>query len=232
MHSFSIDGFSAARYGLFVSGSGTYNAPERDVTTVEIPGRNGELTIDNGRFKNITVTYPAFIVGDFQQRAQNIRAWLCSTSGYRRLEDDYDTGHFRMARFINGLEFNTLAQNGAGRCNIQFDCMPQRFLLAGEIPVTLAVGGRITNPTLFDAEPLITVNGNGNITLTVNGKSVVLTGVSGSVTLDCATKRAYNGTTPMDSIMTGEFPVLVPGNNVISWTGSANLSIVPRWWTV
>ena len=46
-------------YGLYVSGSGTFNAPERDVDLVEVPGKNGTLVLDNGRFKNIPVTYPA-----------------------------------------------------------------------------------------------------------------------------------------------------------------------------
>ena len=57
---FIYDGKNSKDYGVYISGMQTYNAPERDVTSLEIPGRNGELTIDNGRYKNINITYPAF----------------------------------------------------------------------------------------------------------------------------------------------------------------------------
>ena len=54
---------------IYISGSGTFNAPEMDITTVEIPGRNGDLTISNNRFRNITVEYPAFIRKQFRHNA-------------------------------------------------------------------------------------------------------------------------------------------------------------------
>ena len=53
---FVFGGKFSKDYGLYVSGSGTFNAPERDVELVEVPGKNGSLVLDNGRFKNITVT--------------------------------------------------------------------------------------------------------------------------------------------------------------------------------
>ena len=32
-------------YGLYISGGETFNAPERDVELVEIPGKNGNLVL-------------------------------------------------------------------------------------------------------------------------------------------------------------------------------------------
>ena len=92
--------------------------------------------------------------------------------------------------------------------------------------------GTITNPTNYDALPLIRIVGSGDCTLTVNGKIVTLTDNDSGITLDCETKRAYNGVTPKDSGMTGDFPVLIPGENTISWTGSGvtQVNITPRWW--
>ena len=51
---FTFDGKTSTDFGMYISGSGTYNAPERDVTTYNIPGRNGDLIVDNGRFLNTT----------------------------------------------------------------------------------------------------------------------------------------------------------------------------------
>lgn len=234
MHSFTLGGENCRDYGIMVSGEKTFNAPEPDVTVIEIPGRNGSLTIDNGRFKNVTVTYPAVIYGNFANNARRARAWLCSVPGYRRLEDDYDPDTYRMARIKSGLEFSMWANNRAGECKIQFDCLPQRFLKSGENTVTKSTsGGYITNPTQFKALPLIVVYGSGSCTLTVGDYMVEISEIGTSVTMDCEIMRAYNGNTPRDSTITGPFPVLVPGRNNIRFDGGVTrVEITPRWWII
>ena len=74
MRKFWFDGHCCEEFGIVCSGSSTFAAPERDVTVVDIPGRNGTLTIDNGRYKNITITYPAAVPREFSARAAAI-AW-------------------------------------------------------------------------------------------------------------------------------------------------------------
>jgi phage-related protein len=138
-----------------------------------------------------------------------------------------------MARFVSGLEITPWALNKAGETMIQFDCMPQRFLISGEAVVSKTANGYITNPTLFDALPLIVVYGSGSGTLTVGSTVVKISDIATSVTLNCETKRAYNSNTPRDSTITGQFPVLVPGRNNIRFTGGVSrVDITPRWWTV
>lgn len=113
---------------------------------------------------------------------------------------------------------------------ITFDCMPQRFLVSGEQEQAVASGGILYNPTDQNALPLITITGSGSGTLTVNGTAYTISSISTSVTLDCETLRAYSGTTPKDSTVSG-FPVLVPGVNTISFSsGITAVTIRPRWW--
>ena len=242
MHSFTFDGINSAVYGLMVSGSGTFNAPERDVTEVEVPGRNGTLTIDNGRFKNITVTYPGVMIfhtrSSFASQVLAVNAWLASKPGYRRLEDDYHPEYFRLARFVNGAEWETEAINSAGRANIQFDCDPRRFLKSGETAVTKTASGYINNPTPFDALPLITVNGTGEGEIRVAGMLISISEIGGSVTLDCESWRAYHVNqggiiTARDDTITGSFPALHPGRSYIRlYGGVTSVDITPRWWTI
>ena len=55
-----------------------------------------------------------------------------------------------------------------GRTTIEFNCKPQRFLNIGDTAQTISTsGGTITNPTAFNAKPLITVYGSGAATLQV-----------------------------------------------------------------
>lgn len=172
---FTYDGKSSLDYGVYLTGKGVFNAPERAVEMIEIPGRNGNFAVDQGRFQNISVTYKAGLVdyseSDFATRMSNVRNWLCSKVGYRRLEDDYNTGEYRMAVYLSGIEVEH-EDLQTGEFEITFDCKPQRFLTSGETAVSVANNGTINNPTLFDAKPQLQVKGYG--TIGFNGYSVTL----------------------------------------------------------
>ena len=93
-----------------------------------------------------------------------------------------------------------------------------------------ASGSTITNPGSVYSEPILTVTGSGDITLMVGTTIVELEDISGSIVLDCALKEAYQGSTLMNDHMTGEFPVLKPGMNAISWTGTVTRVVIqPNW---
>ena len=81
-HYLYFAGRDSREFGIYISGSGTFNAPERDIEFVSVPGRSGDLTIDNGRFLNVTGTYPAFIHQNFAENAAKARLWLQSLTGY------------------------------------------------------------------------------------------------------------------------------------------------------
>ncbi|MBR3428680.1 MAG: phage tail protein, partial [Clostridia bacterium] len=97
--------------------------------------------------------------------------------------------------------------------------------------VTITTSGEtITNPGSVNSEPLITVYGSGNITLMIGTTIVELTNVSSNIVLDCALKEAYKGTTLMNDHMSGDFPVLKPGLNAVSWSGNVtSIVISPKW---
>ena len=164
-----FDNVSSRTYGVYITGEAVYNAPERDVEMITIPGRNGSFALDNGRFQNIEVSYPAGIFAeteaDFRQAISDFRNFLCSRKGYVRLQDEYNPGEYRMAVYKSGLEVDP-AMLKAGEFNIIFDCKPQRYLTSGETRQTISSSGdTITNPTLFDASPLLEITGYGDVGL-------------------------------------------------------------------
>lgn len=163
---FSFDGISSRSYGVYITGEAVYNAPERDVDIITIPGRNGSFALDNGRFENIEVTYPASIAAnneaDFVQAVSDLRNFLCSKKGYCRLTDEYNPNEYRMAVYKSGLDVSP-AQLRAGDFEIIFECKPQRYLTSGETATAVASGGTVTNPTLFESSPLLEVTGYGTI---------------------------------------------------------------------
>ena len=169
VNSLTFGGIDSANYGIFISGEGVYNAPARMVEEVEVPGRNGKLIIDQGSFENISVSYPAFMpdTTQAQMRANlsNYRNAILSKIGYQRLSDSYHTDEYRMGVYKDGLEVEPVLYGTSAKFTLTFYCKPQRFLTSGETEVTMASGGEITNPTLFDASPLLKLEGYGDIDL-------------------------------------------------------------------
>lgn len=236
MNYITFNGVASYDKGLIISGEGAFNGAELDETTQAIPGRNGTVSFWNGRWKNVEARYPALIVGDLAATAPAVRSWLLGQPGFLRLSDSYNPQEFRRARYIGGLDITPGFLNGNGEAELRFDCWPQRFLVSGETPQTIAASGdTLTNPTEFDALPEIVVVGSGDITMAVGGYVLQLSGLSGSVTIDCDAETAYDGGTNLNSILTlaQGFPKLGPGSNTITWSGTGSVTsvtVTPRWW--
>lgn len=166
----------SADYGIYISGDGVYNAPERDVEFVSVPGRNGDIAMDQGRYNNITVTYPAGTFAktqeEFREKLSDFRNAVLSQKGYQRLEDTYHPEEFRMAVYTSGLEVDPVNYNQAGEFELTFNCKPQRWLSVGALPIPVDSGDVLQNPTVFDSSPLLEVEGYGNISF--NGFNITL----------------------------------------------------------
>lgn len=227
---FTFGGINSKDYGVYISGDGVFNAPEKDVEMISIPGRSGSFALDHGRWLNIELAYPAGLFGsdetDFAQAISDLRNALASKNGYQVLEDDYHPGEFRQAIYHSGLEV-TPAQLKAGEFDITFDCKPQRWLTAGQDPVTVTSGDEVANPTLFDASPLLLVDGYGQITLG-NGGIVKIDNVpvgNTEIAPRSVASGSYNGTVTAATTIEGAkmntgdtFTVFIDGSLDI-WAG-------------
>lgn len=170
LNKFIFDGVDSSDYDVLVSGEGVFNSPERDVEVIEVPGRNGAFILDKGRFKNIEVTYPIknheANLADFRTKLAGLRNALSSRVGYKRLEDTFHPDEYRMAQFSGPMEVDPIKYNYAtDAIDLVFNCKPQRYLKSGETEQTVTSGGTITNPTLFESQPLLKVEGYGKITI-------------------------------------------------------------------
>ena len=97
--------------------------------------------------------------------------------------------------------------------------------------MTISNGSAVVgNPGSVYSEPIIHVYGSGDITLIVNDTFIELEGIEDSVVLNSVIQEAYQGETLLNEKMEGDFPVLKPGNNLISWSGDVSrVVIAPNW---
>lgn len=106
----------------------------------------------------------------------------------------------------------------------------------GDVTATIAFPQdqfTITNPTLFDSQPLLRVYGEG--TLGINSQSVTITQADEYTDIDCEMMDCYKGTENKNLFVQFtdyNFPVFKPGTNNISLSGITKVEITPRWWMV
>jgi len=238
-------------FGIYISGEGVFNAPVRKGSIVSIPGRNGDLFIDEGSFENIEVTYPAYFyeptLTDFSTTIKNFRNALLGQKGYQNLTDTFNVDEFRKGLFIAGLEVSPVMYNTAATFDLVFNCKPQRFLKSGltyrTIPPDTDV--IIENPTPFEACPYMELNSAYyGATITINGVPITIGATNSSRVLSIDTEPGeaylyYNGQNMNNyiSIPGNEYPKLVPGENTIRFTkgsasSSAALTLRPNWWRI
>ncbi len=225
---FDWNGARCTQYDMHVLTQPTLTrASERAVFT-SVPGRSGTLTTLEGDdiYDDMILTATCMIANT--NRLSEICGWL---KGGGEVTFANRPNGFYKARIINQISFEKILR-GNPHCSfaVNFRCQP--FLYRKNVAAVefTSSGGAISNPCSASSEPVITVYGNGEITLMIGLTVVELTDVSGSITLDTPLMEAYSGFTSQNSRMNGEFPVLTPGINGVSWTGDVTkVVIAPNW---
>lgn len=212
-NSLTFDGINSLDYGIYITGESVYDVPERDVEPIEIAGRNGDYLLDKGRWKNIDVTYHCGCFGadqsEFASKIRTFRNLLASKRGYKRITDTYNTTEYRMGTLVNPVEVDSVSYKRAGEFDLTFNCKPQRYLTSGETASTVANNGTLTNPTAYDASPLLAVKGYG--TITFNGYSITINNETlGTVTLWNNSDIGVN--TPASKTVSFDTNLLASGN--------------------
>lgn len=128
----TFNGRTVSSFKLQVGDSSEWwTTPERDIEHISVPGRSGDLLIDNGRFNNMELTFEINKVksgGSFMELAN----FLASEPGYHKLTISDDTSHYRLASFESMMQPTFGQMRRTGRASISFNCQPQRFVTEDE----------------------------------------------------------------------------------------------------
>ena len=225
---FIWNGVDCRTKGIHVSELPPITIPLERSKQTNVPGRPGSLTQLEGDdvYDDMILTATCFISDPAQIPA--IAAWLKGKGTVTFA--NRNGGHYN-ARIANQIPFEKVLR-GNPHCSfaVNFRCYPFWYQEnVSDVTITTS-GDTITNPGSVYSEPLITLTGSGDITLMVETTIVELTDITTGIVLDCSLKEAYLGTTLMNDHMSGDFPVLKPGMNAISWSGNVTSIVVrPNW---
>ena len=245
-HYLVIDGKSTKDFGVYLSGDGTFKAPEKNVEEFTIPGRNGTFHYSvPDTYKNVKVPYDCFIFKDFKRNVAAFRSFLLSRKGYVRIEDTHHPDEFRMGMFHEEFDPEVFVDLTAAQFTINFDCRPERWLKSGEETITYTENGEIYNPTDFVAKPILRIYGEVGVNCGINiepktgsrTEIAVIIPSEGYVDVDTETMEVYAGNVSYNANLSyhgtntkREFPVISPGLNGVRFSHGTKLELVPRWW--
>lgn len=237
-HWMIIDGKPSRDFNVYISGAGTYSAPERSYEEVEVPGRNGTVFLYDDNYKNIEVTYSSWIgkadgQDEVDKNFRNLRSFLLSRDGYFKIEDTYHPDEFRFGSFVGPIDAEMEQGLQVASFDMTFNCKPQRFLKKYyDIPVTITQSGYVfVNDTWNIAKPLLRVYGTGSFT--IGNITITINSANSYTDIDCDLMEAYKDTLATNcnnkiTLTNAQFPVLVAGENTITFSGITRIDLYPR----
>ena len=123
-------------FGVEIDGADTWPKPERDRELIHVPGRNGDIIMDNGCWQNVPISYRILIKDGWIERYEEFMSWLCAHVGYFRLEDPKrHPGVYRMAEYVGPTVPELWFYIETGVIPIDFNCKPQQFLTENDKPL-------------------------------------------------------------------------------------------------
>lgn len=225
---FAWNGVKCTDYGIHVLTHPAISRPKERVTTQAVPGRSGTLTITEG-----DCVYDEFIatcecIAPNPASIPAFSAWLHGPGVV--MFGNRPTG-FYYARVNNQIDFETVVRGRLQRkFTVNFRCQPFLYLLGVENIVLTSFAQIVNQGTVF-TEPVITVEGTGDIDLTIGEVTLGIAGLASAITIDVPQRLAYREGINLTGSLTGDdWPMLPVGSTAISWTGSVSrITITPNW---
>ena len=247
IHSFTFNGEDSRDYGIYIVNKTAFNKPEKDVSMIQVPGRNGDLIIDNGGYKNLNIKYnlrlfARDIIGtnepsDFSFAFERVANWLRAGNNYSVLTDTYNPGYYRYACITSSISV-TQRHPMIADFAVTFSCKPYKYHM-DSTDIELTRNTSITNYENAESLPLIRVYTNVEYDsetetqhyFSFGGTMFHIKNINGYVDIDSETMNVYKGTTSMNNNYYNDtFPTIKPGSNEIVFVQNVSkLVISPRW---
>lgn len=230
---FIFRGLDSRNIGVVVEDMFDVHRPKRNVRTIQVPGRDGRLTQDDGTYDTYTISGK---VNCFGAPLSDVYAWL-SGSGDLILGDE-PTRSIRASATAQVKNTRFRCDGCYDSLQVSFECQPFRYHIEqteGDDVIITSSPDTVTNPGTHKSAPRFIIEGTGDVVLTIGTQIVEIEGLEGGIIIDSEmgdclnlTETAYlNGHV---TIMDDDFPTLQPGANIISWTGTVTkITITPRW---
>ncbi|MBV4421026.1 distal tail protein Dit [Clostridium tyrobutyricum] len=218
-------------FGILIAQRPSIPSPKRRISTTNIPGRNSNLRFDEKTYDDITLTVECSVkvTQNLADKIDDIAVWLFEASE-SDLTFSFQPDKKYIAQVINAIDFKQVYRYFS-EFPIIFNCRPFKYAVENNIETINVSGAKVTNLGTIESEPVISIYGSGDIVLKINGQQISLKGVSEKIIVDSVIQDCYdNAGNNLNGKMTGEFPKLKPGENIMEWSGDVvKAELLPNW---
>ena len=227
LNAFILDGTINSRIdlGLRITEPPIIPVTERVIDSIEIDGREGDLTILKG-WKDVTFSFKAVIwKSDVNTSWQSVLPQILNA---KIISFSNDTSVFYKIKYAKASGLTQILSS-MWEFEVELTCSPFRYK-TNVATINRTTSGTVNNPGNIYSLPKIKVYGTGTRTLTINGKPIVLNLTNGTLTLDSELKECFLGDVATNQYMTGDFPEFRVGSNTVTLgNGITKVEIEPRW---
>lgn len=192
-----------------------------------VKGRDGALHVEEG-YSNFDLPVTLILLDAPAEARQAVNAWATGTG--KLVTSDDPTKAYK-ASVLKEVRWTRQRGNKGyfDTAQVTFHCDPYMYE-AQETVAVFTADGSLLNPGTDEALPTIVVEGAGNVTFTVGGKTVTISGMTSGVpvTLDCEAGYVFSASGSMT--MTGDFPTIPKGVSAVDLGANCTkLTITPHW---
>lgn len=220
-----LDDKPSTDYGIKIYESNILSAPSKKLEFVEIEGRGGALTVDNG-YEDFILKLSCVLINEHGEieatpaLARRAKKFLLDGVN-RKIQLSEDMDYYLLGTYNSDIDIEEAIEN-FGLFQAQFRCKPYR--LSNNIKIAEIINQEtIVKNVEYKTKPVIEVYATGDITININNQEVILKDLEGNITLDCdkmnaTTVNSLEKTVNANQKMYSDFPVLEEGDNNITWT--------------
>lgn len=235
--------FDSRDHNVYVRKKNVFDSAGRDLNFIHVPGRDSDIVIDNGGYKNLPIEYEVTLLStqfseitkneNFFHSLEDMKRLLIEDGNYYNLYDSYTPNYYKKACLNGGLSIEQ-PHWSVGKFTLKFSCKPFKYRFDGDdVQIITTKGTRLYNSEPYESLPYFKIYGNGDLALIINGSIYELKNVSGYVECDSEAMNVYKRTVNKNSdFSSSKFPKLSVGSNTIDWDGDVSrIDVIPRWRT-
>lgn len=230
---------SSTDFGAWIQYPTVQATTKRNVSLTPVVGVNGSYINDNLNYTDVVQQITFFVERPLRYRdwftwGMDFGDWLTSDARFVEYEPFYFepfNGWHWEAYLSDGP---TVTPSNEQNATVTITLSAKPFLISNDSIEYQSVPTSIYNWQRYSALPLFHFKGEGNFTLTVNGKDYQFNDIDDELFIDsdkCLIYKSLNENRNSHAILYNhEFPELCPGKNSISLKGNySKFEYKPRW---
>lgn len=227
---FIFKGKKSSDFGIEIAQFPDIIKPERNIQSISIQGRNNNLHIDENTYNSYSLNFEC-IINPFARNTQKIEEIIKWLDGFGDLILSTERDKIYNAVIKNNIPFNDTI-GVFPKFPVIFDVQPLKKSVnfSNEI---LEINKKtiINNIGTVESEPIITIVGNGNITLKINNDNFLIKNVEQKITINSELLEVYKDNINQNNKYNNfTFPKFKIKDNTIDFTGNVEkITIIPNW---